>query len=221
MLELVLFDLDGTLADTAPDLAGALNRLRVERGLPTHPMAMLRPYTSQGVRGLLKAGFDIQPGHPDYESLFQRFLEIYEAHLCVETRLFDGMDQILSAIEAQGLRWGIVTNKRMRFTEPLVAALGLSARAATVVSGDTTAETKPSPLPLLHACTHVGIAPEYALYIGDDRRDIEAGKAAGMRTAAVRFGYLGDGGPIESWGADEIVDVVADLSGCIFRRQNH
>lgn len=218
MLKTVLFDLDGTLADTAPDLGGALNMLRTELGLPPVAMQQLRPYTSQGVRGLLKAGFGISSDHPDYDRFSKRFLDLYEANLCVETRLFDGMEALLNEIETRGMRWGIVTNKRARFTKPLVAALGLAHRAATVVSGDTTSESKPSPLPLLHACQESASAPAETLYVGDDRRDVDAGKAAGMGTVAVTFGYLGDGGPVESWGADCIAHTTDELASYIFSK---
>lgn len=216
MFEVILFDLDGTLADTAPDLGGALNRLRQEEGLAPVPMAQLRPFTSQGVRGLLGAGMSIYPDDARYGELSGRFLEIYAEHLCVETRLFDGMPELLDAIEGAGKRWGIVTNKRERYTMPLVDALGLSARAATVVSGDTTPQAKPSPLPLLHACREAGHPPAATLYVGDDKRDIEAGKAAGTATAAVSFGYLGDGGPIETWGADLVAHSTRELAAYIF-----
>lgn len=217
MFEAVLFDLDGTLADTAPDLGGALNRLRLELGMPAVPMEQLRPFTSQGVRGLLGAGMDITPEDEDYPTLSARFLEIYEANICVDTRLFDGMAELLDRLEAQNVRWGIVTNKRTRYTQPLMAALGLAQRAATVVSGDTTPESKPSPLPILHACQEAGSLPARTLYVGDDKRDIIAGKAAGTLTAAVSFGYLGDGGPIETWQADYIADSTASLADYIFR----
>lgn len=218
MFKTILFDLDGTLADTAPDLGGALNRLRAELGLPSVPLAQLRPFTSQGVRGLLGAGLSITPEHPDYKDLSARLLDIYAKNICVETSLFEGMAQLLAEIETSGRQWGIVTNKRTRYTQALVAALGLEQRAATVVSGDTTPESKPSPLPLLYACRECNSAPAETLYIGDDRRDVDAGKAAGMRTVAVTFGYLGDGGPIENWGADFIANNAQELAAYIFEQ---
>lgn len=211
MLEAVLFDLDGTLADTAPDLGAATNRLRLEEGLPPLPLPHLRPYTSQGVRGLLRAGFGIDNGDQDYERLSRRFLEFYAENLCVDTRLFAGILELLDLLEARAIPWGIVTNKRMRFTDPLVAALGLTPRTPCVVSGDTTAEAKPSALPILHACQLLGSRPDRTLYVGDDRRDIQAGRAAGTYTVAVSYGYLGDSGPIDTWQADLIADHPKEL----------
>ncbi|WP_371322514.1 phosphoglycolate phosphatase [Dechloromonas sp. ZY10] len=204
-LQAILFDLDGTLADTAPDLANAANRLLQEEGRPPKPLDELRPYTSQGVRGLLFASFGLTPAASAYERLANRFLEFYAAQLCVESRLFDGIDRLLDAIEGAGLAWGIVTNKRMRYTDPLVRQLGLSPRTNCVVSGDTTAAAKPSPLPILHACELLACEPGNSIYIGDDRRDIEAGRAAGCRTIAATYGYLGDSGPPADWRADHLV----------------
>ena len=211
MLEAVLFDLDGTLADTAPDLCAAANFLLEEEGRPQQPFAHLRPHTSGGVRGLLGAGFGIDPAHVDYERLAARFLELYAARLCEESALFDGIPALLDTLDGHGIAWGVVTNKRARFTDPLVVALGLSPRTPCVVSGDTTAAAKPSPLPILHACDVLGCAPQRTLYVGDDRRDIVAGRAAGTLTAAVSYGYLGDSGPPHEWGADFIADHPAEL----------
>ncbi len=216
MLDAVLFDLDGTLADTAPDLCATLNILLLEEGRPQQPFSRLRPHTSSGVRGLLGEGFGIEPADAEYGRLSARFLEIYGARLCGLSTLFDGIPKLLDTLEAHGIAWGIVTNKRARFTDPLVAALGLSPRTACVVSGDTTAEAKPSPLPVLHACTMLGCAPQRTLYVGDDRRDIVAGQAAGTLTAAVSYGYLGNGGPPHTWGADFVADHPADLAAYLF-----
>ena len=217
MFEAVLFDLDGTLADTAPDLGESANLLLAEEGHAAKPLAMLRPYTSQGVRGLLKAGFDIDATDPHYERLSHRFLEIYEQRLCAATRLFDGIPELLDALESLNLGWGIVTNKRMRFTDPLVELLQLTPRTHCVVSGDTTAEAKPSPLPIEHACRLLNCRPERTLYVGDDRRDIIAGRAAGCQTVAVSYGYLGDAGPLHTWGADLIIDHPAELAAYLNR----
>ena len=217
MFEAVLFDLDGTLADTAPDLCGAVNILLVEEGRPQQPFSSLRPYTSQGVRGLLWKGFGIEVSHGEYARLSARFLEIYAGQLCNLSRLFDGIPELLDTLESRGIAWGIVTNKRTRYTEPLVAALGLTPRTRCVVSGDTTAEAKPSPLPILHACEILGCAPRRTLYVGDDRRDIVAGLAAGTKTAAFSYGYLGDSGPIDTWGADFIADHPTTLGNLLLQ----
>ena len=222
MFEAVLFDLDGTLADTAPDLGETVNILLLEEGRPQQSLEMLRPYTSMGVRGLLQAGFGIDAGDPGYERLAQRFLDVYAARLCEATRLFAGIPELLDALEGLNLGWGIVTNKRRRFTDPLVELLQLTPRTNCVVSGDTTAEAKPSPLPILHACRLLNCRPERTLYVGDDRRDIVAGIAAGCKTVAVSYGYLGDSGPLYTWGADLIIDHPAELAvylaSCVGRK---
>lgn len=203
---LVLFDLDGTLADTAPDLGAAANRLRIEDGLPLIDDEALRPYTSQGARGLLFAAYGMTAEDPRFERYRARFLTHYAAAICRRTRLFDGIADLLAALEAVAIPWGVVTNKHARFTLPLLEALQLDQRAACIVSGDTTQRPKPAPDPLLFACTQVGTLPADTWYIGDDLRDILAGKAAGMGTIAVRYGYLGDGGNPTEWGADHLVD---------------
>lgn len=215
----VLFDLDGTLADTAPDLGAALNRVLEEEGLAPLPMSATRPVTSQGVRGLLRVGLGIGPDAPDYQTLAQRVLKHYAAGICQHTRLFDGMAAVLDALESQRVKWGIVTNKHARFTEPLVDALGLAQRAACVISGDSAAHPKPHPAPLIMACERANVPTEHSIYVGDDLRDIQAGKAAGMRTIAAAWGYLGDGDAIHDWGADHIastpealLDVVLSLN---------
>ncbi len=210
-IELVLFDLDGTLADTAPDLAAAANAMRTRRGMAPLPYAELRPLASHGARGLIGRALGVGPGHAEFEALRQEFFVTYEAALCVHTRLFDDMERTLAALEAAGHRWGIVTNKIARFTDPLVQALGLAARAAVVVSGDTTPHAKPHPAPLAHALAACGAAAAHSVYVGDDLRDIVAGRAAGLRTVAVRYGYLGLGEPIDAWGADHIIDTPAHL----------
>ncbi len=200
-----LFDLDGTLADTAPDLGAALNRLRAERGLEELPVAAVRPYASMGARGLLRAGFGLAPEDPGYDALRDAFLEHYAERVCERTRLFPGMPELLAALEARGVAWGIVTNKAARFTEPLVAALGLAGRVGCVVSGDTTANSKPHPEPLLHSAKCLGLAPERCCYVGDDLRDVQAARSAGMTPIAAQWGYHppDHGGP-RSWGADVI-----------------
>ncbi|HPR07090.1 MAG TPA: phosphoglycolate phosphatase [Denitromonas sp.] len=206
MFEAVLFDLDGTFADTAPDLGGALNILLAEDGLPALPLEMLRPHTSSGTRGMLRIGYGVTPDAARFPELSARFLTHYANALCVGSRLFPGIETLICALEAAGTPWGIVTNKPRRFTEPLVNALPLGSRAACVVSGDTTPNPKPAPDSLLFACHALNVSPARTLYVGDDLRDITAGKAAGMPTAAANWGYLGVDHPIETWGADWIVD---------------
>ncbi len=215
MIEAVLFDLDGTLADTAPDLGGALNRLLQEEGRVPLPMPLLRPHVSGGARALIGAGFGLTPQGADYPRLKQRFLELYEQHICVDSRLFDGMAELLGGIEAAKLCWGIVTNKIERYTSQVVAGLGLEHRAVCVVSGDSTPNPKPHPEPLLLACRLAGVNPQHTLYIGDDLRDVQAGHAAGIRTIVAAWGYLGDGLPVEQWNAYAIVAHPADVLGLI------
>jgi len=210
----VLFDFDGTLADTAPDLGAALNRLRAERGLPDMSVAEVRPHASSGARGLLRVGLGLTPQDEGYESLRDAFLEHYMANICVGTALFPGIESLLAQLAVRGIAWGIVTNKATRFTTPLVAALGIA--PACVVCGDTTPHSKPHPAPLLHAAAELSLAPEECCYVGDDLRDIQAAHAAGMRGIAVGWGYHGvdNDGPA-SWGADAIIaaplDVLAQL----------
>jgi len=201
----VLFDLDGTLADTAPDLAGALNALRLQRGLAPLPVEALRPYASAGARGLLGAGLDLRPEHADYEAHRIAFLDLYEQRLDRDSRLFDGIDALLAALEQRGVPWGVVTNKSQRFTPRVVAGLGLAARAGVVVSGDTTPHAKPHPAPLLHACEQLGVPPATAIYVGDDLRDVQAARAAGMPAIAAAYGYLGEAGEVTGWGADAVI----------------
>ncbi|MGE5087879.1 MAG: HAD-IA family hydrolase [Candidatus Levyibacteriota bacterium] len=197
----VLFDLDGTLADTAGDLAFAVNRIREDRGLDPVPVAALRPHASAGARGLLGAGMGITPEHADYAQLRDEFLANYAVGLAMTTRLFDGVAALLQEIDARMLRWGIVTNKAARFTQPVVEALGLDARAGAIVSGDTTAHPKPHPEPLLHAARLLGVDAAQCVYVGDDLRDVVAGNAAGMSTIVAEYGYLGDGGSADLWPA--------------------
>ena len=210
-VDLVLFDLDGTLADTAPDLAGAVNRMLRARGRDALPVAELRPVASHGARGLLGRAFGVTPADPDFETLRQEFFREYEGALCVESTLFPTMDAALAELEAAGILWGIVTNKIARFTQPLVRSLGLDGRAACVVSGDTATRPKPDPAPLLYALAATGTGASAAVYVGDDLRDIQAGRAAGVRTVAASYGYLGDGPHYAEWGADHVIHSPAEL----------
>jgi len=210
-IKAVLFDLDGTVADTAPDLAYAANSLRLADGVPPLPVEILRPLASQGARGLLKEAVGLTPEDPGFEHARLRFLSFYENNLCVHTRLFPGIPQLLDGIEARGLPWGIVTNKVKFFAQPLMQKLGLAERCAITVGGDTTPNPKPAPDPLLHAAKAINVAPAACLYVGDDLRDVQAAHAAGMTSVAVRWGYLGDGPPIEQWKAHHIVRTPKDL----------
>ena len=210
-VQLVLLDLDGTLADTAPDLAAAANRMLIARSLEPLPIGELRPYVSHGARGMVGRAFNVKADDPGYDELRREFLREYEAALCVGSVLFPGMESTLSALEQRGIKWGIVTNKLARYTLPLLQALSLSERAACIVSGDTTPFSKPHPAPLLHALTVTGADAAATLYVGDDRRDIDAGRAAGMRTVVASYGYLGNGVPYEQWGADDVIDSPPEL----------
>ena len=202
----VLFDLDGTLIDSAPDLAGAGNDMRAARGLPMLPLAHFRPMVGSGARGMLGRALQVQPGHPDFEALRDEFLQRYEARMTRETQVFAAMRPVLAALRDAGRPWGIVTNKATRFSAPLVRALGLLDEAATLICGDTTPHSKPHPAPLLEAARRLGVEPAACVYVGDDLRDVQAGQAAGMTTIAVAWGYLGQGEPIEAWGADHRID---------------
>ena len=206
----VLFDLDGTFADTTPDLGYAVNQMRIVRGLSPVPDEKTRPVTSSGARGLLGAGFGITPDHTDYRAMRDEFLSIYEANLCRETRLFDGMATLVHNLEGRGLTWGIVTNKAERFALPLMKLLGYDTRAACIIGGDTTGKLKPHPEPLYAAARAIQLDPAACLYVGDDERDIQAGRAAGMKTIAVRYGYLNGSDPA-TWGADAVIDHPQDV----------
>ncbi len=207
----VLFDLDGTLLDTAPDLAAVLNRLRRERGEPALSPAAIRPTVSQGSPGMLKLGFGLEPGDARYAEMNQRFLGMYREAIAVDTVLFPGMAEVLVHLETGGIHWGVVTNKPGWLTEPLLKALGLWPRAACVVSGDTLAQRKPDPEPLWYACERVGVAPCRAMYVGDAERDVQAGNRAGLITLVAGFGYLSAEDRPEDWGADGFLERPEDL----------
>lgn len=214
--QLVLFDLDGTLADTAPDLAAPVNAMRQARGLEPMALSLLRPHASAGARGLLGAGLGVTRDDPQFEALKNEFLARYEADMVVHTQLFDGMADLLERIERAGLAWGIVSNKVERYVRQIVAALALDHRAATVIGGDTAARPKPWPDPLLLALEQTGRTADQAIYLGDDIRDLEAAQAAGMPMIAAGYGYVGTDHPPEQWGADAVVshpDQIAALIG--------
>ena len=206
----VLFDLDGTLADTAPDLAAAVNFLRRDQGLDDLPLERVRPFASAGARGLVRVGFGVDPGDAEFVALRDAFLERYRERTCIETRLFPGMPELLAALAARAIPWGIVTNKATRFTDRIVSALQLN--PACVVCGDTTPHTKPHPSPLLHAAEQLGLATAACWYLGDDLRDIQAARAAGMRPVAVQWGYHHpDAGGPGAWQAEMVIDHPLDL----------
>lgn len=210
-IRLVLFDLDGTLIDSAPDLIGAASEMLAVRGLPGISPACLRPMCGSGARGMLGIAFGAAPGDGQYEALKDEFLDRYEARMFSCTQVFSDIPPLLEGLANANLPWAIVTNKAERFALPLTEALGLRSRAAGVIGGDTTPHTKPHPAPLLEAARRAGFAPTECIYVGDDERDVIAGRAAGMRTAAAAWGYLGLGQPIEAWGADCILSLPKQL----------
>lgn len=200
----VLFDLDGTLLDSAPDLGLAANLVREGLGLPHLPLADYRPQASNGARGLLKVALGITPEHADYETHKTAFLQHYQNNLVTLTRMFDGVPELLDALEAHGLRWGVITNKVGWLARPVMEGSGLATRSAVLVAGDSTPHPKPAPDGLLLAAREIGVAASDCIYVGDDLRDIVAGRAAGMRTVVAGWGYLGGNDDLPSWQADAI-----------------
>ena len=211
MIEAVLFDLDGTLADTAPDMARTVNEMRIRRSLAPVPMEKVRPHVSKGARGMLLGAFEMTADHPDFPAMREEFLALYGDNLNIDTRLFPEMAQLLDALESRGMPWGVVTNKAERFARPVMEGLGLGQRTRALVGGDTCARAKPFPDPLLHACELLATDPARALYVGDDERDIQAAHAAGMPGIVAGYGYIGDGPPPITWGAEAIVDSPAGI----------
>lgn len=205
-IKTVLFDLDGTLIDTAPDMANALNILLQEEGQPVLPFEHIRPVVSNGSLALVKLGFGEDIDGEPLERLKKRYLEIYQQHLCEDSKLFDGMDNLLRQIEAQDMNWGVVTNKPAWLTDPLMEQMGLFDRAACIVSGDTTKNRKPHPEPMYHACLAAGSKPFECIYVGDHKRDIQAGNNAGMTTIVALFGYINADDNIADWGADIAIE---------------
>lgn len=202
----VLFDLDGTLADTAPDMMRTVNAMRTARGLEAVPLALVRPQVSRGARGMIGAAFGIGPEDAAFAAMREEFLDLYAGNLCVETRLFPGMEALLGRLEERRIAWGVVTNKFERFARGVIEGLGLASRTAVLVGGDTCARAKPFPDPLLHAARALSLDPRTVLYVGDDERDVQAARAAGMPVLAAGYGYLGDGPAVSLWGADAVVD---------------
>lgn len=210
-IDTVLLDLDGTLVDTAPDMARALNAVLVETGRPPLPFEAIRPHVSHGSTGLLDLAYG--PGQPtdERERLRTRFLEVYYGALATDSRPFPGMEALLAELEDAGIHWGVVTNKPGWLAEPLLRTLGLDARSACLVAGDTLSRRKPDPAPLLFACERIGTAPERAAYVGDAERDVAAGRAAGVTTLVALFGYLGPDDEPGTWGADGLLAAPADI----------
>jgi phosphoglycolate phosphatase len=202
----ILFDLDGTLIDSAPDLGAAADQMRIARGLPSLPLQNYRQMAGAGARGMLGIAFDMRPEHPDFETYKEEFFVNYERRMTVLTRAFDGVADMLRALHDRGLPWGIVTNKSSRFTDPLVRQMAILTPAAVVISGNTTPHAKPHPEPLLEAARRLRIDPSLCWYVGDDERDIVAGRAAGMYTLAATYGYLGAVADWRAWGADAVIE---------------
>ncbi|WP_328184417.1 HAD-IA family hydrolase [Marinobacter sp. OP 3.4] len=207
----VLFDLDGTLIDTAPDFIRVLNKLRQENELAPLPADGIRPHVSDGARAMIRLGFGLEPEDPDYRDRHARFLDLYEAGICEETELFSGMDRLLTALEDAGVPWGIVTNKPVRFATPLLSALALDHRCGALICPDHVSNRKPDPEGLHMACRQMGADPDRGIYVGDHARDIEAGRNAGMVTVAVRYGYIVNPDEVDLWQADHTVDTVDEL----------
>ncbi len=210
-VQAVLFDLDGTLVDSAPDLALAAERMRAARGLPALPVVGYRPHASAGARGMLQIAFGVAPDDARYEALKQEFLHEYTDCLLHSTACFEGVSELVDRLEQCGLPWGIVTNKAQRLTDRVLAGLSALDAARTVICGDTLPRAKPHPDPLFEAARRLGVPPATCLYVGDDERDIVAGRDAGMFTVAARYGYLGPSGETGHWGADAEVNSPLDL----------
>jgi len=205
-IKAVLFDLDGTLIDSAPDLGAAADKMRTDRGLPSLPLDTYRPMAGAGARGMLGIAFGMTPEHPEFPAMREEFFRNYECCMTQRTYVFEGVAQLISTLLERDVAWGVVTNKSMRFTAPLTRGMPLFATARTVVGGDSTPHSKPHPAPLLEAARQVGVKPIECVYVGDDLRDVQAGKAAGMRTVAATYGYLGAAGDVTAWGADLRID---------------
>lgn len=210
-VQAVLFDLDGTLIDSAPDLGAAADKMRTDRGLPSFPLDHYRPMAGAGARGMLGIAFGMTPEHPDFEAMKEEFFVNYESCMTERTRIFEGVADMVARLVAQGLPWGVVTNKSSRFTDPLTQAMDLFATAGAIVSGNTTPHAKPHPEPLFEAARRLSVDPFRCVYVGDDERDIVAGLAAGMGTVAATYGYLGQQADISRWNAHLHIDYPMDL----------
>ena len=205
-VQAVLFDLDGTLIDSAPDLGAAVDKMRVDRGLPSLPLAHYRSMAGAGARGMIDVAFGLSPEHADFAALREEFFVNYEQCMTQRTYAFEGISELIAHLLALDIPWGVVTNKSARFTDPLTRAMPLFESARAVISGDTTAHAKPHPEPLFEAARRMGVEPMRCLYVGDDERDIVAGLAAGMGTVAATYGYLGQKTDPAQWGAHAIIN---------------
>ena len=216
-LRAVLFDMDGTLLDTAPDFIAVIQAMRLARGLPLVPEHLVRDVVSGGARAMVLSAFDSDPSSDEFEALRLEFLERYQEHCAVHSHLYDGMAELLEDIERANLRWGVVTNKPLRFAEPIMQRLGLASRSAVLVCPDHVSRSKPDPEPMVLACRQLDLEPASVLFVGDDLRDIESGRAAGSRTAAVRYGYIHPDDDPSHWGADVVVEHPAELRSILDR----
>ena len=214
-IQAVLFDLDGTLIDSAPDLGAAVDKMRVDRGMSSLPLAHYRPMAGAGARGMIALAFGYTPDHPDYEAMKEEFFRNYESCMTERTFAFEGVAQMIAALVGAKLPWGVVTNKSKRFAEPLTQAMPLFKSSAVLICGDTTPHAKPHPEPLLEAARRLGLDPSACIYVGDDERDIVAGHAAHMKTVAATYGYLGAQGDVEKWQADAQIQSPSELASLI------
>jgi phosphoglycolate phosphatase len=210
-IKAVLFDLDGTLVDSAPDLGAAADKMRTDRGLSAYPLERYRPMAGAGARGMLEIAFGMAAEHADFAAMKEEFFVNYENALTARTFAFDGVHELIAQLLARNIQWGVVTNKAARFTLPLTAQMPLFASAGAIISGDTTPHAKPHPEPVLEAARRMGVDPQRCVYVGDDLRDIIAGRAAGMWTVAASYGYLGKANEVEEWGAHANISKVAEL----------
>ena len=214
-IQAVLFDLDGTLIDSAPDLGAAVDKMRVDRGMPSLPLLHYRPMAGAGARGMIGLAFGFTPEHPEYDAMKEEFFRNYESCMTERTFAFEGVAQMIAALVAAKLPWGVVTNKSKRFAEPLTQAMPLFKSSAVLICGDTTPHAKPHPEPLLEAARRLGLDPSVCIYVGDDERDIVAGHAAKMKTVAATYGYLGAQGDVEKWQAHAQIQSPSELSSLI------
>lgn len=214
----VLFDLDGTLIDSAPDLGAAADKMRTDRGLLSLPYESYRPMAGAGARGMLGVGFGLTPESPEFPAMREEFFQNYERCMTQRTYAFEGVAELIASLQAASMAWGVVTNKSMRFTDPLTRQMPLFASAGAIVSGDTTPHAKPHPAPLLEAAARMGLSPQHCIYVGDDERDIIAGKAAGMKTVAACYGYLGESSETAHWQADAQINSPMELLKLLGKR---